>query len=452
VPDCALTLSQLSDRESVLRAVAMFDDMGRDALLAQFGFGPSRRYLLVYQGRQYDSKAIVGVAHGLEFPDLGPLRRGGFSGGLTGAAGKLHRLGFQVDDLDAEGDPPPVPSSVVQGLTDVVALVGCVKGKLDHPAPARDLYTSDLFRKRKAYVERNGLPWLILSAQHGVVSPDDRLEPYDLALGGQSAAYRRHWGEMVVGQLHSRLGPLSGVRFEAHAGAPYSDAIRQPLRLAGATLSTPLQGLTQGRQLAWYLRPPPRDVSTAETDPAQAARVLGDPKLARPCGEFPWGRGDLDQPGLYSWWTDAAGAAELSHSLGLPVPTGLVYAGQAGATSTQIGKSSAATLRSRIRQHLSGSASASTWRLSLTAMLTSDGPGPSREAEDRLSAWMREHLRLSVLPVTDRTGLVELEHATLLKLDPPLNLDGMPRTGLRIALTALRSISRASAPPRGAPR
>jgi hypothetical protein len=48
-------------------------------------------------------------------------------------------------------------------------LVSCVKDKLDHPAPAKDLYTSDLFRKARGYAERVGVPWFILSSEHGLV-------------------------------------------------------------------------------------------------------------------------------------------------------------------------------------------------------------------------------------------------------------------------------------------
>jgi hypothetical protein len=101
-----MSMGQMRDRESVVRAVAMFDDMGRDAFLDQFGFGPSRRYLLVYQGRRYDSKAIVGVAHGLEFPGLGPLHWSEFNGGLAGAADTLRRLGFVVEAVDVGKSHP----------------------------------------------------------------------------------------------------------------------------------------------------------------------------------------------------------------------------------------------------------------------------------------------------------------------------------------------------------
>jgi hypothetical protein len=50
-------------------------------------------------------------------------------------------------------------------------LLGCVKRKRDHPATAKDLYSSPLWAGRRAYAESSGVPWLILSAKHGLVDP-----------------------------------------------------------------------------------------------------------------------------------------------------------------------------------------------------------------------------------------------------------------------------------------
>ena len=49
--------------------------------MAGYGFGPAREYFLVIGDMHYDSKAIVGVAHGYQFPSEGPLRPEDFSGG-----------------------------------------------------------------------------------------------------------------------------------------------------------------------------------------------------------------------------------------------------------------------------------------------------------------------------------------------------------------------------------
>jgi hypothetical protein len=135
-----------------------------------------------------------------------------------------------------------------------VLLLGCVKLKRETPSRARDLYVSPLWQGRRAYAEASGLPWLILSAEHGLVGPDDPLEPYDRALTQLSAAARRSWGAAVVAQLVHRYDSLGGMTFEVHAGQPYRNAIEPGLTDAGARLVAPLQGLPLGHQVAWYRR------------------------------------------------------------------------------------------------------------------------------------------------------------------------------------------------------
>jgi HB1, ASXL, restriction endonuclease HTH domain len=51
---------------------------------------------------------------------------------------------------------------------------------------------------------------------------------------------------------------------------------------------------------------------------------------------------------------------------------------------------------------------------------------------------MQTHLRVAVHPYPDRDALGDLERRVLAALDPPLNLEGMPRTVLRQRLSALR--------------
>lgn len=134
-----------------------------------------------------------------------------------------------------------------------VTLIGCVSKKASG-APARDLYNSELFRRRRAFAERSGRPWLILSALHGVVDPDTVLDPYDVTLKRMPKAARREWGRRVVSQLESRFGSLNGAEFEIHAGDEYVTAIATPLGERGASIVRPLQGLRIGEQLQWYDR------------------------------------------------------------------------------------------------------------------------------------------------------------------------------------------------------
>jgi hypothetical protein len=96
-----MSLAELTSPDSVKAAIEECDRVGRDQFLRQYGFRPARLYLLVFEGRKYDSKAIAGVAHGYQFPHLGPLTSAMFSGGISrdGAATRLRDLGFHIDPL-----------------------------------------------------------------------------------------------------------------------------------------------------------------------------------------------------------------------------------------------------------------------------------------------------------------------------------------------------------------
>lgn len=93
----------LRNRGSVLRACAEYDRLGQERFLSDHGFGPATRYLLRVEGRLYDSKAIVGVAYGIENPGEGSLTADSFSGGVSqgAAAWQLQRLGFEVVERGA---------------------------------------------------------------------------------------------------------------------------------------------------------------------------------------------------------------------------------------------------------------------------------------------------------------------------------------------------------------
>jgi hypothetical protein len=129
-----------------------------------------------------------------------------------------------------------------------VYLVACVSQKLDRRARAADLYRSDWFRKARAYVETTGAPWYILSAAHGLVRPDKRLDPYDVTLRALTAAERRLWGERTVAQLRRALGPghLGPIIFLA--GRLYREPL---LGFVGDRAVLPMAGLGIGQQKAW---------------------------------------------------------------------------------------------------------------------------------------------------------------------------------------------------------
>src|SRR5680860_82227 len=119
------------------------------------------------------------------------------SGIRVAASTESAAVGATRADLDTE------PASLL--------LVACVKAKAAAPAAARDLYVSPLFRKERDYAERSGVPWFILSAEHGLVAPDEWLAPYERYLPDTPRSFRSAWGHWVA----ERLELLSLIHIDA---------------------------------------------------------------------------------------------------------------------------------------------------------------------------------------------------------------------------------------------
>jgi 5-methylcytosine-specific restriction enzyme B len=92
-----MALADLTEPSAVLKAIEEADTLGRQTFLDKYGFSPSREYFIRHEGRLYDSKAIIGAAHGYQHPDRGPLRSTDFSGGEQTVQRKLEQLGFAVE-------------------------------------------------------------------------------------------------------------------------------------------------------------------------------------------------------------------------------------------------------------------------------------------------------------------------------------------------------------------
>lgn len=81
---------------AVQQAMAEFDRLGRAAFLDRYGFKRAKGYMLVSDGREYDSKAIAAVAYKYVSAEGRALLNSELSGGVDDAAGKLRALGFEV--------------------------------------------------------------------------------------------------------------------------------------------------------------------------------------------------------------------------------------------------------------------------------------------------------------------------------------------------------------------
>ena len=128
-------------------------------------------------------------------------------------------------------------------------LVSCVKTKRSEPVPAKDLYVSDWFRKTRAYVEKTGCPWRILSAQYGLIHPEEDIRPYEKTLNNMPVAERCAWARGVLAKIEPCLDGVDTVVF--FAGERYREFLEPELRKRGVAVCVPMASLSRGRQLTW---------------------------------------------------------------------------------------------------------------------------------------------------------------------------------------------------------
>ena len=134
-------------------------------------------------------------------------------------------------------------------LAGALVLVSCVKSKLPHAAPARELYDSVWFNKARSIVEASGARWMILSAYHGLVEPRALIDTYEFTLNGLGIQGRRAWAAEVMAQLAPIAKDYERVVF--FAGARYREFLAPALEDLGVRVETPMVGLKLGEQLRW---------------------------------------------------------------------------------------------------------------------------------------------------------------------------------------------------------
>jgi len=130
-----------------------------------------------------------------------------------------------------------------------IALVSCASRKIGFETTAETLYSSDLFRKASRLAEKRFDHWYILSAKHGLLAPQELVEPYDETLNKMSIEERKAWAEKVSGSLKKILRDGDEIFF--FAGLRYREFLEPSLRALGHVARTPATGLSIGRQLQW---------------------------------------------------------------------------------------------------------------------------------------------------------------------------------------------------------
>lgn len=132
-----------------------------------------------------------------------------------------------------------------------VGLVSCSALKLARPAPARDLYISDLFRLGVAMAEATCDRVFVLSAKLGLVELDEIVTPYDVQLPRDAWALST-WHTAVLERLVEVLAKTGEAdrpaRLVVWAGERYAAPFRH------LPIEEPLRGLATGYRRSVLLR------------------------------------------------------------------------------------------------------------------------------------------------------------------------------------------------------
>ena len=130
-----------------------------------------------------------------------------------------------------------------------VYLVSCSNRKLPHAAPAKELYTSPTFQAARRLAELRGSTWFIVSAKHGILTPDTHIEPYDVALTNLSYEDRSRWTRTVTEAIRELI-PLNS-ETTILADDFYAEQLTPRLRQLGYPLRLPFLGRRKETHLLW---------------------------------------------------------------------------------------------------------------------------------------------------------------------------------------------------------
>ena len=87
-----------------------------------------------------------------------------------------------------------------------------------------------------------------MSALHGLVEPEELIEPYNYTLNGKRKAERQSWAQRTAAVLRKRIPPTSRIIFLA--GLNYREHLI-PLLEDRYSIFSPMVGLGIGEQLAF---------------------------------------------------------------------------------------------------------------------------------------------------------------------------------------------------------
>jgi len=132
-----------------------------------------------------------------------------------------------------------------------IVLLSCTKSKLDHKAPAQELYSaSPMFKKTLEYGKSlNPDKMFILSAKYHLVPLNKELEPYDKTLKEMPKDEKEKWGEETVKQMKSHGLNLEKDKFVFLTGSEYLKPFKE--YIPEKNMEKPMEGRRLGERLKW---------------------------------------------------------------------------------------------------------------------------------------------------------------------------------------------------------
>jgi hypothetical protein len=108
---------------------------------------------------------------------------------------------------------------------------------------------SQLFKGMRRYAEKVADAWYVLSAEHGVLRPEEVIAPYERTLNKMRKPDREAWAKRVQRRLLEVLP--EGAEVIILAGMRYREGIVPFLEERGFDVTVPMKGMQFGPQLRW---------------------------------------------------------------------------------------------------------------------------------------------------------------------------------------------------------
>jgi hypothetical protein len=129
--------------------------------------------------------------------------------------------------------------------TNTIVVVGCTKTKKAYRCKASEMYSeSTLFQKTIRYINSYYyLPYVILSAKYGIITPETVIDPYDVSITGVSKNTEDY--NKILWDVAAKLGDYD--KIIALCGSPYVNTISKVC--VGKVIVEPMKGMGIGQRL-----------------------------------------------------------------------------------------------------------------------------------------------------------------------------------------------------------